>query len=64
MGNSDKCPICRLTVDRISKNHTIGSLIEAYVLNNPDKARSEESIKELNEKNKITHDMVRSFLAT
>ena len=62
MGKSDKCPICRLKVDRISKNHTIGSLIDAFIVNNPDKTRSKEDIKELDEKNKITHDMVRLTL--
>ena len=58
MDESDICPICRAQVERISKNHTIQNLIEKFVANNPDKARSKEIIEELNKKNKITHDMV------
>lgn len=58
MEESDLCPICRVQVIRISKNHTIGKLIEKYIENNPDKARSKESLAELDSKNKITHDMV------
>lgn len=58
MNKSDDCPICRLKVNRISKNHMVNNLIETYLKNNPNKQRSDEDIKKLNEKNKITHDMV------
>lgn len=36
----------------------VNNLIETYLKNNPNKQRSDEDIKKLNEKNKITHDMV------
>ena len=58
MEKSELCPICRLKVDRISKNHIVNNLIEAYLKLNPEKKRSDESIAELETKNKITHDMV------
>jgi len=58
MDQSNECPICRLKVDRISKNHMLNNLIEVYLKNNPDKKRSQSEIEKLNEKNKITHDMV------
>jgi E3 ubiquitin-protein ligase CHFR len=62
MEKSEICPICRLKVDRISKNHIVNNLIEAYLKQNPGKKRSDESIAELEAKNKITHDMVISYL--
>ena len=58
MEKSDECPICRLKVTRISKNHIVNNLIEAYLKNNPDRKRSQEEIFKLNQKNKITNDMV------
>ncbi len=58
MEKSDECPICRLKVTRISKNHIVNNLIDAYLKNNPDKKRSEEEILKLNQKNKITKDIV------
>jgi hypothetical protein len=57
MQNSD-CPNCRVKVTKISKNHIIDNLIKAYIKNNPEKARSESCIKELDLKNKITQEMV------
>lgn len=62
MEKSDECPICRLKVERISKNHKINNLIENYLKYNPAKKRSDEDIKSLNEKNKIKNDMVNEFL--
>ena len=58
MEKSDECPICRLKVTRISKNHIVNNLIEAYLKNNPEKKRSKEEIDKLNAKNKINNDMV------
>lgn len=49
----------RNKVDRISKNHIVNNLVEAYLRANPSKKRPEEDLKELDEKNKITNDMVR-----
>ena len=49
---------CRNKVDRINKNHIVNNLVEAYFKEHPEKRRSEEDIKELEAKNKITKDMV------
>ena len=62
MEKSNLCPICRLKVERISKNHIVNNLIEAYLKLNPNKKRSDESIAELEAKNKITHDMVKDLV--
>jgi E3 ubiquitin-protein ligase CHFR len=58
MPKSQNCPTCRNKVDRISKNHILNNLIDAYLKKNPTKIRSDSDIKELDSKNKITHDMV------
>ncbi|XP_064620650.1 E3 ubiquitin-protein ligase CHFR-like isoform X2 [Lineus longissimus] len=58
MKMSNECPSCRVKVDRINKNHIVNNLVEAYLKTNPDKKRPEEDIKELNEKNTITRDML------
>jgi E3 ubiquitin-protein ligase CHFR len=58
MPKSDECPVCRKKVERISKNHMVNNIIEAYLKNNPEKRRKEEELKELDKKNLITHDMV------
>ena len=42
---------------RISKNHIINNLVDAYLRANPDKKRPEEDLRELDSKNKITVDM-------
>ncbi len=52
-------PQCRNRVERISKNHIVNNLVDAYLRSNPDKKRPEEDLKELDDKNKITKDMVR-----
>ena len=62
MDKSNECPNCRLHVDRISKNHTIDNLIQVYLKNNPNRARSIESIKGLDDKNKITQELVNEYL--
>ena len=62
MEKSDECPVCRLKVERISKNHLVNNLIESYLKEKPDKKRNEDEIKNLNEKNKIKNDMVNIFI--
>ena len=59
MDKADDCPICRKKVKRISKNHIVNNIIEVYLRNNPDKKRSEEELKKLDEKTKITDEMVK-----
>ena len=49
---------CRNKVERISKNHIVNNLVDAYLRANPHKKRPEEDLKELDAKNKITKDMV------
>lgn len=46
---------------RINKNHLVNNLVEAFLKKHPGKARDEEELKELDNKNKITSDMVRIF---
>ena len=58
MDMSDDCPICRVKVTRISKSHMLNNLIETFLKNNPDMRRPEADIRDLDSKNKITHDMV------
>lgn len=52
---------CRIRVECIRKNHIVNNLIEAYLRANPEKKRPEEDLKELDAKNKITKDMVRTI---
>ncbi len=59
MAKSKECPICKKEVERISKNHIVNNIIESYLKNNSEKRRSLDELKKLDEKNKITHDMVR-----
>ncbi|KAL4223431.1 hypothetical protein ACF0H5_016902 [Mactra antiquata] len=58
MSRSQECPSCRKKVERINKNHIVNNLIEAYLKEHPGKRRPKEDIDELNQKNKITHDML------
>ncbi len=51
-----------MNVERINKNHIVNNLVEAYFKQHPEKKRPEEDLKELDEKNKITRDMVRHIL--
>ncbi|CAF0893592.1 unnamed protein product [Brachionus calyciflorus] len=62
MVKSKECPICRGKVERFAKNHIINNIIDAYLKRNPHKKRSEEDIKKLNEKNKITQSDLESSL--
>lgn len=45
-------------MDQIRHNHTIRNLVEAYLKQHPDKKRPAEDLEELDEKNKITSDIV------
>ena len=58
MSKSLECPVCRVNVSRISKNHIVNNLINAYLKANPDKRRPEDELKELDSKNKITKEIV------
>ncbi|KAL3856726.1 hypothetical protein ACJMK2_011449 [Sinanodonta woodiana] len=58
MKRSRNCPSCRKRVKRIHKNHIINNLIEAYLSERPEKKRPEEDLKQLDQKNEITNDML------
>lgn len=58
MVKSTECPICRKTVERISKNCLINNIVESFLKKNSKKKRSDSEIKIMNEKNKIDQDMV------
>lgn len=57
MERSSQCPTCRCRVERIRKNHILNNLVEAYLLQHPEKCRSEEDRKSMDSRNKITQDM-------
>uniref|UniRef100_A0A8C6UKV8 E3 ubiquitin-protein ligase CHFR n=1 Tax=Neogobius melanostomus TaxID=47308 RepID=A0A8C6UKV8_9GOBI len=57
MERSPQCPTCRCPVERIRKNHILNNLVEAYLLQHPEKCRSEEDRKSMDSRNKITQDM-------
>ncbi|KAJ1093966.1 hypothetical protein NDU88_007052 [Pleurodeles waltl] len=58
MERSSLCPTCRCPVERICKNHILNNLVEAYLLQHPDKGRSEEDMRSMDARNKITQDML------
>uniref|UniRef100_A0A8D1S5T7 E3 ubiquitin-protein ligase CHFR n=1 Tax=Sus scrofa TaxID=9823 RepID=A0A8D1S5T7_PIG len=58
MERSTLCPTCRCPVERICKNHILNNLVEAYLLQHPDKGRSEEDVRSMAARNKITQDML------
>uniref|UniRef100_H3DH70 E3 ubiquitin-protein ligase CHFR n=1 Tax=Tetraodon nigroviridis TaxID=99883 RepID=H3DH70_TETNG len=58
MERSSLCPTCRCPVERIRKNHILNNLVEAYLLQHPEKCRSEEDLKSMESRNKITQDML------
>uniref|UniRef100_A0A667HSA4 E3 ubiquitin-protein ligase CHFR n=1 Tax=Lynx canadensis TaxID=61383 RepID=A0A667HSA4_LYNCA len=58
MERSAFCPTCRCPVERICKNHILNNLVEAYLLQHPDKSRSEEDMRSMAARNKITQDML------
>ncbi|XP_054382237.1 E3 ubiquitin-protein ligase CHFR isoform X13 [Pongo abelii] len=58
MERSSLCPTCRCPVERICKNHILNNLVEAYLIQHPDKSRSEEDVQSMDARNKITQDML------
>ncbi|XP_042344823.1 E3 ubiquitin-protein ligase CHFR [Plectropomus leopardus] len=58
MERSSLCPACRCPVERIRKNHILNNLVEAYLIQHPEKCRSEEDLKSMDSRNKITQDML------
>ncbi|XP_059105722.1 E3 ubiquitin-protein ligase CHFR isoform X2 [Peromyscus eremicus] len=58
MERSSLCPTCRCPVERICKNHILNNLVEAYLIQHPDKSRSEEDLRSMDARNKITQDML------
>uniref|UniRef100_A0A7N6BJV1 E3 ubiquitin-protein ligase CHFR n=1 Tax=Anabas testudineus TaxID=64144 RepID=A0A7N6BJV1_ANATE len=58
MERSPLCPTCRCPVERICKNHILNNLVEAYLTEHPEKGRSEEDLKSMDSRNKITQDML------
>uniref|UniRef100_A0A4W3IND1 E3 ubiquitin-protein ligase CHFR n=1 Tax=Callorhinchus milii TaxID=7868 RepID=A0A4W3IND1_CALMI len=58
MERSSLCPTCRCPVERISKNHMVNNLVEAYLLQHPEKCRSGEELQSMDARNKITQDML------
>ncbi|XP_019949470.2 E3 ubiquitin-protein ligase CHFR [Paralichthys olivaceus] len=58
MERSSLCPTCRCPVERIRKNHVLNNLVEAYLIQHPEKCRSKEDLKSMDSRNKITQDML------
>ncbi|XP_061671967.1 E3 ubiquitin-protein ligase CHFR isoform X3 [Syngnathoides biaculeatus] len=58
MERSSLCPTCRCPVERIRKNHIFNNLVEAYLNQHPEKCRSEEDMKSMDSRNKITQDIL------
>ncbi|XP_075424719.1 E3 ubiquitin-protein ligase CHFR isoform X2 [Ascaphus truei] len=58
MERSSLCPTCRCPVERICKNHILNNLVEAFLIQHPDKCRSEEDRRSMDARNKITQDML------
>ncbi|XP_007953229.1 E3 ubiquitin-protein ligase CHFR [Orycteropus afer afer] len=58
MERSSLCPTCRCLVERICKNHILNNLVEAYLTQHPDKGRTEEEVRSMDARNKITQDML------
>ncbi|XP_034026974.1 E3 ubiquitin-protein ligase CHFR-like isoform X2 [Thalassophryne amazonica] len=58
MERSSLCPTCRCPVERLRKNHILNNLVEAYLIQHPEKSRSEEDLKNMDRQNKITQDML------
>ncbi|XP_037673373.1 E3 ubiquitin-protein ligase CHFR isoform X2 [Choloepus didactylus] len=58
MERSSLCPTCRCPVERICKNHILNNLVEAYLTQHPDKCRTEEEVRSMDARNKITQDML------
>ncbi|XP_028410485.1 E3 ubiquitin-protein ligase CHFR-like [Dendronephthya gigantea] len=59
MKRSKACPTCRLPIERMSRNHIVNNLVDAYLKDHPDKKRDAEELAEMDARNKITEDMIR-----
>ncbi|EHA98713.1 E3 ubiquitin-protein ligase CHFR [Heterocephalus glaber] len=57
MERSSLCPTCRCPVERICKNHILNNLVEAYLIQHPGN-RSEDDVRSMDARNKITQDML------
>jgi E3 ubiquitin-protein ligase CHFR len=58
MERSRNCPHCRGKVHRLSKNHIVNNLVDAYLKAHPEKKRSDDELREMDARNKITEDML------
>ncbi|XP_077457887.1 E3 ubiquitin-protein ligase CHFR isoform X3 [Stigmatopora argus] len=58
MDISSNCPTCRAFVERIHKNYILNNLVEAYLIEHPEKSRSEEDMKSMDSRNKIKQDIL------
>ncbi|XP_065106890.1 E3 ubiquitin-protein ligase CHFR [Paramisgurnus dabryanus] len=58
MERSSLCPTCRCPVERIRKNHILNNLVEAYLIQHPGKCRSQDDLRSMDARNKITQDML------
>ena len=52
-----ECPSCREPVKEVKKNNSFNSIIERYLILNPDLKRDPAIIEDLNKKNKFTCDI-------
>ncbi|XP_074636657.1 E3 ubiquitin-protein ligase CHFR-like [Acropora palmata] len=58
MDRSSDCPSCRKRVERVSKNHIVNNLVEAFLKEHPERRRSVEELREMDSRNKITEEML------
>jgi hypothetical protein len=50
------CPMCRVEVTQLRKNHQLNNIVSAYLDANPGKKRSAEELAEMDAANKVTED--------
>ncbi|KAI8850101.1 hypothetical protein BC829DRAFT_489038 [Chytridium lagenaria] len=53
---SSKCPMCKVAIQRISKNHQIQSIVETFLKNKPDAQRTADEIEYMDKTNIITNE--------
>ena len=46
---------------QVSRNHIVNNLVEVYLKKHPDRRRPMDELKELDAKNKVKAEIVRSF---
>mmetsp|Transcript_2466 Transcript_2466/g.9281 ORF Transcript_2466/g.9281 Transcript_2466/m.9281 type:complete len:638 (-) Transcript_2466:5059-6972(-) len=61
MDESDNCPHCRKEVELVRRNHILSNLVDKYLQSHQEKKRSDEELKELDEKNTLTDDKLREM---